>query len=153
MEDETGKIIKHKKLETYPATFDVDGETITVVDTLSHRFLTQTIYTNTPNSIINTGGMSEEYEVKGSITVHLTSDDRMMICMKDELFFPKGKWKTIKEKGYIYDAYSRAFEDYKMLGYADQFAEWSANNKAILEMMKERNLYVMNWWIERNFND
>lgn len=146
-EDEHGVMIKNIPRQTYPVTFDINGENITIVDTLSHRFMSQTITTNTPYSAIKTGGSTEEFEVPAKVMVHISSDGRKLIHMQDPIFHPTGRWVVVKEEGYIYDKYSKAVEEYRMLGYEDQLRDWSSEDKRISGLIQERNLYIMDWWM------
>ncbi len=148
MEDSQGHTVKGKKLETYPATLEINGEIITIVDTLSFRFMVQNVEINTKNSPVQGEGGARDIEVSASIVVHLASDGRKLICMKDELFYPKGEWIIIKDEGYVYDRYASAIEDYKELGYGPLFG---ATKKTMehQKMVEDRNLYIISWWLEK----
>lgn len=146
-EDEYGVFYKNPPKKTYPMDVMINGEKVTIVDTISIRFLSQTIVTNTQYSAIKTKGASEEFTVQARVMVHISSDGKKIIHMDDPIFHPNGRMVVVKEEGYVYDSYSKAIEEYKSLGYENHLKEWSKNDKRISGMIQDRNIYIMEWWL------
>lgn len=148
-EDDYGIITKSKPTHTYPAKINIGDRIITIVDTLSYRFLSKLVSVGDYDCVIKNNGIVDTIEVNGQLLIHVTDEGKKVIEMIDPIFFPKGKFIVIKEESYVYDAYSRCISDYNHLGYYDQHAEWDKRNKEINEMIKERDLYIMDWWVDK----
>lgn len=148
-EDEHGNRIRIQVTHTYPAKINIEDTTLTIVDTISYRFLTKLVSVGDYDCVIKNNGIVDTFEVKGLVVVHITDDGKKVIEMTDPIFFPKGKFIVTKGESYVYDAYSRCITDYNCLGYYDQLAEFDIRNKQINDLIKERDIYIMEWWVDK----
>lgn len=147
-DEERQEYVPSKALSKYPFTINIDGTDYIVARTESQKSLVQTIDINVEGGEINDSGMEKHIDVSAIIKLYKTTEDKYIIDMKDEIFFPNHRYVYIDVPGYVIDRYAQALSAYRRLGYDEVFLENRKTEKELLEVIKNRKTLIVDWWID-----
>lgn len=143
---ENDDYIPSEKVTLYPYNIFVKGKEYEIVATLSHRFMVQKIHVNGKYDEIDDGGIEQMIDVSARLSLLITSDNKHVIEIEDDVFFPYKEFWVVDVPGYIYDKYATALSLLRRLGYVDIFNETRESEKILIDMVKSRKTKMNDWW-------